>query len=140
SCSLAPRAASVECIERVALDDCLFAARSGRNDIQRHAGKLLDTQEIALRTCRQVGIAANAYCGLGPAGHVFIDGLAFSEAPDDAREARYRHPVQLITDADADSFEAVQHIELGHAEARDAAVHDRSPERNCVEPAAAPRP
>ena len=49
-------------------------------------------------------------------------------------------PVDAVADADADGVEAIEHIELGDAQARDARIDDRAPQGHRIEPPAATPP
>src|SRR5688572_975473 len=51
-----------------------------------------------------------------------------------------KRPLELVADADLYRLDAVEHIQLGDAQAGDAVQLDRALERRGVEPAGAPRP
>src|SRR6185436_95950 len=65
--------------ERVAAHDGIVALCTGRDQIDRHLADFLDAPQVLARSLGQAGIVAHAQRALRPAGHFFIDRLAFSQ-------------------------------------------------------------
>ena len=56
--------------------DGVVAVRTGRDDMDRHAGDLLDAAQVGLGVDRQVLVAGGADRGFGPARQRLVDRLA----------------------------------------------------------------
>src|ERR1700719_5359683 len=75
-----------------------------------------------------------------PAGQLLVHRFDARVTLDAHGRLRGDFAVHAVTDADANGVESVEHVELGDAQGRDARVHNRTPQRHRVEPAAAPPP
>src|SRR4030081_2376944 len=75
-----------------------------------------------------------------PAGQLLVHWLDARVILDAHGRLRGNLAVHAVSDADANDVESVEHVELGHAQARNARVQRRPPQPPRAEPAAAPPP
>src|SRR5262245_40545145 len=120
-------------------DDGVLAIRAGRYEVDRHTADLLDALEVGARRRRQLAVTRQRDRAFRPARHFLVDRLAAFELLRADRQDLALLAVQPVADADAHRLHAVEHVELGDAQARQAVDLDRALERGGVEPAGAPR-
>src|ERR1700688_2630904 len=130
----------LESAEWILANDGLIAIRPRRDHGDGHADQGLQAFEIAAGVGGQILVALDPDRALLPPWEVFIDGLALTEAFGQQRRGRGDAALELVSHADANGIEAIEHIEFGHAEQGAAAVDDGAPQGDRVEPAAAPPP
>src|SRR5690606_8812190 len=123
--------------ERVPERDGLVAVRAGGNDVDGNLQQLLDLLQVGARIRRQVLEALDAASRLLPARHVDVHRLAGRHAFRTELQAALVALRIAVGDADANGIEAIQHVELGHAQAGNAVVQHRAAQRHGVEPAGA---
>lgn len=126
-------------LERVTQQNRFFAIRTGGNHVDRNTGDFLHAREIRARVGRQLVPFLDADRAFLPAREDFVDGHAARDFGRAARQQIDVLAVDRVADAQLHFIEAVEHVELGHAQARDAVDLDRAAQRGDVEPAGAAR-
>src|SRR6202012_4587962 len=126
-------------LERMPAQDRLVAIGARRHHVDRHARDFLDTLEIRARIRGQLVPLADADRAFLPPFEGLVDRLAAR----DRHRARGQDvdiaAVDLVADAKLDFREAVEHVALGHEQARDPVDLERTLERTCTDPAGAAR-
>src|SRR6218665_121959 len=123
----------------MAQHDGVLAVGAGRHHVDRRTDHFLDALKVAARVQRQRVPLRHAEGRLGPAGEGFVHGHAGRDLVAIERQDVDGLAVQFVADAHLDLGQAVQHVELGHAQTGDAVDDDRALQRSGIEPAAAAR-
>mmetsp|Transcript_23197 Transcript_23197/g.54782 ORF Transcript_23197/g.54782 Transcript_23197/m.54782 type:complete len:566 (+) Transcript_23197:2995-4692(+) len=119
--------------------DGVLAVRTGRDHVDGRADHLLNALQVGARVGGQGIPGGDAKGGLRPAGEGFVDGLASDDLVGIQRQDVDQLAIQFVADADLDLGQAIQHIELGQAQAGDAVDDGGTLQRSRVQPAAAAR-
>src|SRR5258708_3838077 len=127
-------------IERMAAHDGFLALGPGRDEVDRYPGELLDALQVRARRRRQRVVRLDADGALHPARQLLVHRVAALELLGAHRQDLGEGALELVADADLHRLDAVEHIELGDAQAGDAVQLDRALEGRGIEPAGASRP
>src|SRR5258707_14959400 len=103
-------------------------------------GEHRDALQVGARRLRQPLVGFHADGAFHPAGQLLVDRHAALELLGAHRQVAAHLALDLVADADLHRLDAIEHVELGDAQARDAVDLDRALERRGVEPPGAPRP
>src|SRR5690606_10352147 len=133
ACSAAPSG------ERVLQHHGVVAIRTGADDADRAAGQFLQRAQVGACGRRQVVPHGDAVGVLAPAGELEVHGRDLVPAVGVERRVLGALAAVLVGDADLQLLHAVEHVELGDAQAGDAVDRHRALERDDVHPAAAAR-
>ncbi len=126
--------------ERMLSNDGLLPIGTGGNDVDRHTDQGLQPLEVAAGVRGQFLVPGDADAALLPTGQILVHGLGRCRMLGEQRRREHDGSVDPVAHANADDVEAVEHIEFGDAQRGAAVVHDRAPQRDRIEPAAAALP
>src|SRR3954470_6443763 len=124
----------------MAHDDGLLTLRASRDDVDRNGAKLLYAPQVIACGLRQALVVFHADGALLPAGQLVVYRYATFQLLGADRQNVGQLAVDLVAGADLHRLDAVEHVELGDADAGDAVQLNRALERRGVEPAGAARP
>src|SRR5690606_33488513 len=124
-------------LERVAQHNGFVAVGARGNQVDGNAAQLGDPLEVAAGSGGQLGVFGDADSGLAPARQFFEHRLGLRDGMGAVRQHVAEFAIDAVTHAKLDGFQAVEHVELGDAQAGNAVQAHRALERCAVEPAAA---
>ncbi|MCY1204318.1 hypothetical protein D9M72_158440 [compost metagenome] len=116
--------------------DRVVAIRARGHHVDRHAGDLLDALQVQPRIDRQLVVLRDAHGAFGPAFEGFVDRRAALDLVRAHRQDVGGFAVEFVAGAQLELLEAVEHVQLGDAQARQAVDLRRALEQRGVEPAA----
>src|SRR5712671_4684891 len=116
--------------------DGLIPVGAGGNHADGHVHEGGQTLEVFAGVDRQRVVISDTHCRLLPARHFLVYRLDAGIAVDTQWRLGHDFALDAVTDRHPDRVEAIQHIELGDAQARNTRMHDCAPQSNRVEPAA----
>src|SRR5690606_3030335 len=125
--------------ERILQDHGVFAVRAGGDDADRAAGQFLQRAQVGAGGGRQVVPVGDAVGVLAPARELQVDRGDLLPALGVQRGVLGALAAVLVGDAHLQLLHAVEHVELGDAQAGDAVDGHRALEGDDVHPAAAAR-
>src|SRR5262245_22525855 len=100
-------------LEWMAQDDGLFAVRTARYHVDRHADHFFDALDVSTCGSWQRFHRLGADGAFGPTWHFFVDRLAQRSVFGADREDVGLLAVDGVAGADLQGFQAVQHVQLG---------------------------
>src|SRR5690606_25855375 len=124
---------------RVAQHHGVLAVRTGADNTDRAAGQFLQRAQVGARRRRQPVPFGDAVGVLAPARELQVHRRALVPALRVQRRVLAALAAVFVGDADLQLLHAVEHVELGDAQAADAVDRHRALERDDVHPAAAAR-
>src|SRR5690606_26921961 len=125
--------------KRILQDHGVVAVRAGGDDADRAAGQLLQSTQVGAGRGGQFVPGGDAVGGFAPAGELQVDRGDLFPALRVQRGVLRALAAVLVGDADLQLLHAVEHVELGDAQAGDAVDGHGALERDDVHPAAAAR-
>src|SRR5690606_17882659 len=125
--------------ERILQHDGVVAVGAGAHDRQRAAGQFLQRAQVGAGGGRQAVPVGDAVGVLLPARELQVHRRALVPALGVERRVLGALAAVLVGDAHLQRLHAVEHVELGDAQAADAVDRHRALERDDVDPAAAAR-
>src|SRR5690606_33691944 len=125
--------------ERILQHHRVLAVRAGADDRQRAAGQLFQRAQVGAGGGGEIVPLGDAVGVLLPAGELQVHRLALVPALGVERGVFGFLAAVAVGDAHLQLVHAVEHVELGDAQAADAVDRDRALERDDVDPAAAAR-
>ncbi len=117
-------------------NDGLVAVRAGGDDVDRRADQLFDALDVGASVGWQFFQGFHAQGRLAPAWHLFVHRLQADVAVGIGRRVDDGTVLVLVANADVDGFQAIQYVQLGQADARDAVDVDGATQDDGIEPAA----
>src|SRR5690606_13637215 len=117
----------------------VIAVRAGADDADRAAGQFLQRAQVGTRGGRQLVPDGDAVGILAPTRELEVDRRDLFPALRIERRVFGALAAVLVGDADLELLHAVEHVELGDAQAGDAVDGHGALERDDVDPAAAAR-
>ena len=121
--------------ERMAQHDGLVAVRAGRNDVDRRADQVFDALDVGASSGWQLFQGLGTEGRLAPAWHLFVHWLQADVAVGIGRRIDHCTILVLVANTDVDGFQAVEYVQLGQADARDAVDVDGATQNDGIEPA-----
>src|SRR5690606_18767142 len=125
--------------ERILQDHGVFAVRAGGDDADRAPRQLLQRTQVGAGRGGQFVPGGDAVGGFAPAGELQVDRGDLFPALGVQRGVLGALAAVLVGDADLQLLHAVEHVELGDAQAGDAVDGHGALEGDDVHPAAAAR-
>src|SRR6185437_7337771 len=121
-------------IEGGAQNDRLVAVGAGGDHVDRDGGERLQALERLASVGGQARVFGDSYGGLPPAGKILVDRVHVGIPVHAERRLGDNVSVHAISDAYTDGVQAIQHVQLGDTQSRDARLHDRAAQRDGIEP------
>src|SRR5690606_9313781 len=126
--------------ERLVQHDGLHAVRSGGDHVDGYITHFSNTLEVAARIDGQFVVFSDPGSGFRPARQLLEHRLGVHYGVCTVGQNFEEFATVAVTDTDLQSFQAVQDIELGDAQAVDAVNHHRALHGGAVEPTTSTRP
>src|SRR5690606_31586254 len=123
-------------LENLPLDNGLVTVGTCRDDVDRRADQLLDPRDIGAGVGGQLLQSLDPEGGLAPAGHFLVHRLQTDIAVGVAGGFQYGAVSVAVAHTDLDHIQAVEHVQLGQAQATDAVDLNCAAQDYGIEPAA----